>query len=63
MNTKPRRPFWNLEVRKTGENEFKGFGTELSYSKAVQEAKQYAEKYSDDDVRVVETVGVVWKNF
>ena len=62
---KPKRMFWNIEIRKTDHvrNKFQGFGTELSYGEAVREAKRHAEKYPDDDIRIIETVGVVWKNY
>ena len=61
----PTRSFWNIEVRKTDHvrNEFRGFGTERSYGEAVRRAKQHAEKYPEDDIRIIETVGVVWRNY
>lgn len=64
MKVEPRM-FWKVEAKKGGDlgAPFRSIATELSYAKAIREAEGYAKEHPDEDIRVTEIVGVVWRNF
>ncbi len=65
MKVKPKRNFWKVEAKEGGDfgARFNSIATELSYAQAIREAERYAKLYPDEDIRITEIVGVVWRNF